>query len=158
MVAGLGTFRPSLRRRARAVTEQLLGAPNPTPKARTPRAPDARPSNQPQWDARSGGAILGQIHDQARPPDQQLVAVGELLFAADADENARARAEIGEHDCASLFFDQAVLLADERIVGKHQITDRGAHLQCVATRDDTAAVRAAFEDLQHTERRRPFRR
>src|SRR6186713_2703475 len=106
----------------------------------------------------SGRAALRQIHDEPRPPHQKLVAVAELVLAADAHEDARARLQIREDDRASLLFDQTMLLADERVVREHEVTDRGADLQRVAARDDAAAGRAPLEQLDHAERRGPLRR
>ena len=40
--------------------------------------------------ASRAGLLVAQIHDEACAADEELVAVHELLFAADADEDAGA--------------------------------------------------------------------
>ena len=92
---------------------------------------------------------------RVRPTDE-LVAGDELLLALDADEDAGARAEIGEDDRAGLLLDEAVLVVDERIGGEDEVADRRADLHRGTARDDARALRAALEELHDAEGRRPF--
>ena len=62
-----------------------------------------------------------QLDEEPRPADEELVARDELLLALDADEDARARAEVGEQDRPGLLLDEAVLLADERIAREDEV-------------------------------------
>ena len=79
-----------------------------------------------------------EIHDHARATfDQELIPMRQLLLAANADEDAGAGAEVGEDHGAGLFFDQAVLLGDERIVGEHQIAPTAEPIGSVLPRATT---------------------
>src|SRR5262245_19565672 len=82
--------------------------------------------------------------------------MSELLLASNADEDARARAQIGEHDGARLLFDQAVLHGHEWVVGDDQIADGRADLQRVAARYDARSERARLHDLSDSKRRGPL--
>ena len=70
----------------------------------------------------SGRLAPEQIDDEPSAAHQEFVAVGQLLFAVDAHEDAGARPQIGEDHGARLLFDDAVLLRNQGIVGEHEIS------------------------------------
>ena len=66
----------------------------------------------------SGRLAPEQIDDEAGSAYQDLVAMSELLFSANANEDSRAGAEVGEHDRSCLFLDDAVLFRNQGVVRK----------------------------------------
>ena len=75
-----------------------------------------------------GGARLRELDLEARPSDEELVAMPQGLFTAHSDEHACARAEVGQDQAARLIFDQAVLFGEQRIVGEPEIPRDGPDL------------------------------